>query len=90
MKMARSLLGKKVKDKVSGFEGIVVGRHTFLAGCDRYSVQPPVDKDGKLPEQQTFDDPQLKIVKEKKVVIKGEKPGGPMPVIPKKKHTPSR
>ncbi len=88
--MRRNLLGKKVKDKVSGFIGVATGKHTFLAGCDRYSVQPPVDKEGKLPEIQTFDDPQLEIVKEKKVVVKGKKPGGPMPVIPKEKHTPSR
>jgi hypothetical protein len=88
--MSRSLLGKKVKDKVSGFTGIVTGRHEFLAGCTRYSVQPEVDKDGKLPEVQTFDDPQLEIVKEKKIKTTGDRPGGPMPVTPKEKHTPSR
>ena len=88
--MKRNLLGKKVKDKVSNFTGIATGRHTFLAGCDRYTVQPEVEKDGKLPECQTFDEPQLQIIKEKKVVVKGEKPGGPMPFTPKEKHTPSR
>ena len=88
--MSRSLLGKKVKDKVSGFTGIVTGRHDFLAGCTRYSVQPEVDKDGKLPESQTFDDPQLEVVKEKKIETKGDDPGGPMPVTPKEKHTPAR
>lgn len=88
--MKRNLLGKKVIDTVSGFTGIATGKHTFIAGCDRYTVQPTVEKDGKLPECQTFDEPQLKIVKAKKVVVKGEKPGGPMPFTPKDKPTPSR
>lgn len=90
--MPRNLLGKKVRDTVSGFIGIVVGRHEFLAGCIRYTVQPEVDKDGKLPETQTFDDPQLKVIKEKKIKAKKdeERPGGPMPFTPKEKHTPSR
>lgn len=31
------ILGRKVRDKVTGFEGIVTGRATYLTGCDQYS-----------------------------------------------------
>lgn len=73
-------LGDKVKDTVSGFIGIATAKHSFLQGCDRISVQPSIDKDGKLPEVQSFDEPQLEVLKSKKVVRKkGNKPGGPMP-----------
>ena len=73
-------LGDKVKDTVSGFIGIATAKHSYLQGCDRISVQPSIDKDGKLPEVQAFDEPQLKVLKAKKVIRKkGSKPGGPMP-----------
>ena len=55
-------LGDRAKDTVSGFEGIAVARHTYLQGCDRVSLQPPIDKDGKHLDPHTFDEPQLEIV----------------------------
>jgi len=55
-------LGDKVKDSVSGFEGIAVSRHSYLQGCDRISIQPPIDKDGKLPDSATFDEGQVAII----------------------------
>lgn len=61
--MSKIVLGDKVKDSVSGFQGIAVSRHTYLQGCDRITVQPPIDKDGKHPDAMSFDEPQLLIVK---------------------------
>jgi len=58
------ILGKKVRDVVSGFTGVAVASHNYLMGCTRITVQPVVDKDGKLPETQTFDKPQLEIIEE--------------------------
>jgi hypothetical protein len=40
-------LGAKVKDIVSGFEGIVTGRCDYLTGCNNYGVNPQQVKDGK-------------------------------------------
>ena len=84
-------LGDKVKDTVSGFIGIAVSKHTYLQGCDRISVQPLIDKEGKLPEVQAFDEPQLEVLKPKKVIRKkGNKPGGPMPYKDSPKTIPGR
>lgn len=71
-------LGDEVKDTVSGFQGVAVARHMYLNGCHRISVQPPVDKDGKLPDTQSFDEPQLVVV-EKSVTVEEESKntGGP-------------
>jgi len=75
--MKKVKLGDNVKDSVSGFEGVIVSEHTYLHGCVRMTLQPKVDKDGKLPSTGTFDLPQLKIVK-KEVIKKGNtKVGGP-------------
>lgn len=30
--------GKKVKDKITGFEGIVVAKCIYLTGCNQYGV----------------------------------------------------
>ncbi len=71
-------LGDKVKDVVSGFTGIAVSQHIYLQGCHRFSVQPPLKKDGTLPDAGSFDEPQLKVIKAG-VVRKGveKNPGGP-------------
>jgi len=80
-------LGDEVRDKVSGFQGIAVCKHIYLGGCDRISIQPPVDKEGKLPEAATFDEYQLEVVEKEKYKKEEKKkkppPGGPHYYPPK-------
>lgn len=57
-------LGQRVRDTVSGFEGVVVCRAEWLNGCIRFSVQARVDKDGKLPELQWIDEPQCEALED--------------------------
>ncbi len=75
-------LGDKVKDSVSGFSGIVTCRHEYLNGCARLSVQPPVNKDGTLPDERTFDEPQLTVKKARAVREGSKKTGGPERSMP--------
>lgn len=85
--MKKINLGDKVKDPVTGFTGIVVARTEWLYGCTRINVQPAVDKDGKMVEINSFDEPQLIVLKEGaiKVEKKEEKEtGGPMPAARQK------
>ncbi len=56
-------LGDKVKDKVSGYVGIAVCRSSYLQGCDRISIQAIVKKNEKPLSWQSFDEPQLKVLK---------------------------
>lgn len=67
MSKHRISLGDQVKDKVTGFKGIVTATTLFLNGCVRCAVQPPMGKDGKIPDSQYFDEPQLEILKKAKV-----------------------
>lgn len=80
--MAKIKLGDKVEDTVSGFTGIAFGTTLFLHGCTRVGVQPPVDKEGKLPEASWFDEPQLKNVKSAVVKPGSRETGGPMVSVP--------
>lgn len=69
-------LGDKVKDTVTGFTGIAIARTTWLHGCDRVTVQPPLGKDGKHPDNVTFDEKQLVLVKAAVVKTESKKPSG--------------
>ena len=55
-------LGNKIKDLVSGVEGITTGRIEYLNGCVQYNITPPADKDGKQAESFYYDQNQLVIV----------------------------
>lgn len=55
------ILGRKVRDKVTGFEGIVTGRATYLTGCDQYSVAAQ-SKDGKAADVAWYDKGRLEVV----------------------------
>lgn len=75
--MIKIKLGDKVKDKVTGFEGIAIGLTTWLHGCRRVTIQPQELKDGKPIEAISFDEPQIEIVKKKKVKEGNHRTGGP-------------
>lgn len=53
--------GSLVRDKITGFEGVIVYRVEHMNNCVRYGVQPMVDKDGKLPESKVLEGPNLEI-----------------------------
>lgn len=55
-------LGQEVKDRITGFHGIAVVTMEFLNGCRRIEVQPKVNKDGIMPEEKTFDEPDLEVI----------------------------
>lgn len=55
-------VGDRVKDRVTGFQGIVIGRSDYISGCDTYGVQPERLKDGIPQDTKWFDDPRLILV----------------------------
>jgi len=68
-------LGSKVRDSITGFEGIVTGRAEYLSGCVRILIQPQgLNNDGEMIESQWIDEGQLEIIKaekESKKVVTG-------------------
>jgi len=55
-------LGDRVKDRITGLEGIVIGITTWLYGCRRVTIQPEEIKDGRPSDPSSFDEPQLILV----------------------------
>lgn len=76
-------LGQKAKDTVTGYTGIVTAKTTWLYGCTRFALQTPLDKDGKVPEPQWFDELQLVGAEPDRTK------GGPQPA-PRRNADPSR
>jgi len=72
-------LGDKVKDKITGLDGIVTGITCWLNGCVRATVQPRLLHEGKPLEAQWFDVEQLEIMSKGEVSFKSPPKGGPMP-----------
>lgn len=73
-------LGDKVKDSITGFKGVAIARTIWLHGCARITVQADkLSKDGQIMDNQTFDEPQLIILKPKQAKVGSRKTGGPRP-----------
>ena len=79
-------LGQKVKDVVTGFEGIVTSRCEYMNGCVQLSVAPKVNPKEKWvkPKEKWFDESQLRVLVKKPIFKlsrnhgKSEDPGGGM------------
>jgi hypothetical protein len=61
-KIFKHKLGKRAKDKITGFEGVLTSRCEFLTGCNRYCIQPTELKDGRPIESMYFDEEQIEIL----------------------------
>lgn len=73
-------LGSKVRDTVTGLTGTAVAYTKWLNGCERIVIQPPLDKDGKVPDSHSVDIQQIEIVEAVKVEPNAPaKVGGPKP-----------
>lgn len=58
-------LGDEVEDIVTGFRGIVIGRHEFLYGIPTVSVQPIMEHYGILQDYEIFAEVALRVIKTK-------------------------
>ena len=69
--------GWKVKDKITGFSGIVIGTVEYLTGCNQALVVPDkLDKDQKRQEGEWFDVQRLARVGKTQIKLdNGKTPG---------------
>jgi hypothetical protein len=71
-------LGDVARDTITGFKGVVITSCDWLHGCRRLTLQPQGLKDKKPVEAQTFDAPQVQMVK-RAVFGTTSDTGGPRP-----------
>lgn len=77
--MSEIKLGDLARDKITGFEGIVISRTEWLNGCVRLGVQPQKLKDGQPLDDKVFDVGQLVLVEAAAFDRKPKPTGGPYP-----------
>lgn len=57
-------LGARVKDRITGLEGIAVSRTDWLYQCRRIAIQPEGLHEGKPHEVAWVDEPQVEVLQE--------------------------
>lgn len=72
-----SSLGKTFTDRVTGFTGVCTARIEYITGCVHLGIQPAVDKEGKLPSMEYFDESRLKSESYEAVKLSEGPNGGP-------------
>jgi hypothetical protein len=73
-------LGSMVRDKITGFVGIAIGRTTWLNGCNRWGVQGLDLHEGRPTEVVWIDSVQLAVVPDEQTPATkatGTEVGGP-------------
>ena len=79
-------LGDRVREDISGYEGVVVARSEYLWGCVTYWVKAEgLDKDGKPHEGEWFDAERLTPVRAPSKPL-GSVTGGPCRPVPLARH----
>ena len=81
-------LGDKVRDTITGFEGIATAHARYLTGCEQFIVQPRCVKTNKkldtknYPKGVWLDIDRLEVVKEGAALVAVETAGGPQTDAP--------
>lgn len=76
-------LGDEVRDKVTGFTGVIMCRCQWLYACNVYGVKSrQLKEDGTPRDMVHLDEPALELVEEKKVEGKRDTGGPERKVVP--------
>ena len=62
--------GDKVKEKITGFTGTIVGTCFYLTGCNQYLIIPRCEKSHEKPAGHWFDEERIDLVKAEVVKAK--------------------
>lgn len=73
-------LGDIVREKITGLEGVVIGKSQWLENCERLIVQPQgISKDGEPHKSHQFDIPSCELIEKGTFKKKLPETGGPAP-----------
>jgi hypothetical protein len=68
-------LGQTVKDKLTGFTGLVTGRCEYISGCHQILIQPPVKDKNEFVEPRWLDEERVEALPAEIVSLKIVNPG---------------
>ena len=61
--------GQKVRSKVTRFTGTITSLSVHMNGCDRYWLEPEVDKEGRCQDGRWIDEGELEVLPVKKAEV---------------------
>lgn len=70
-------MGSKVRDVITGFEGIVTGRCEYITGCSRLLITPRCDDASKQSQGNWFDIDRVEQVDESRLILASRTANGP-------------
>ena len=78
-------LGQKARDKITGFEGTIIGRAEYLTGCTQFCLAPKTTPDGSIRAAEWFDEGRLATIGGGITAdaVAGERNGGPQRDAPR-------
>jgi hypothetical protein len=62
--------GDKVKEKITGFTGIITGTAFYITGCNQYLVIPKSPKPHESPDGVWYDEERLDLIRKQDVNLK--------------------
>ena len=62
-------LGSRVKDWITGFQGIAIGRVEYLYGCSQILIIPETLKEDNVRESKWFDEQRVLLIEEIPVFV---------------------
>lgn len=83
-KKGTTMLGKKGKDRITGFTGTITGHVNYISGCSQVLLTPPIGKDGKPGEALWFDEQRIELLNVKPIVLNNTHTPGPDAPAPKR------
>lgn len=75
-------LGVTVKDRITGFTGVVTGFVKYISGCNQALVQPRVKDDGAFADSHWFDVQRLEVQDQPRVELDNSETPGPDKAAP--------
>lgn len=76
-------IGRRGRDTITGFEGVITGRCEYLTGCNQLLIVPKA-KGGSHQEGHWFDEQRVELIGEKRIVLKNGNNPGPDNEAPKR------
>jgi hypothetical protein len=81
--MSEDIIGRQVKDKITGFAGIVTGFVKYISGCNQALVVAKTGKDGEE-KSHWFDVQRLDVQRAPRIVLNNAATPGPDMEAPKR------
>ena len=71
-------LGDEVRDRITKYEGVIIGRTQWLTNCNTYLVKSRSLRDGKPMDSVSFDEPSIDLIAKEVLPEVKQKTGGPV------------